>query len=120
MSTPEEQFTNVCNKMFQKLFDKLDGIDNRLFHDNGVKSVQTKLNEQEIWQKNHDKAIETQQGAIKEKMAIFSFFALNWKYIIIILFLLYNHFSARPFTKDEVNQVARQIKSSITIMEPNK
>jgi hypothetical protein len=53
--TPEEQFSNVCNKMFEKLFTKLDDIDNRLFHDNGNESLQSKINRFGQWSENHDK-----------------------------------------------------------------
>ena len=51
----QTQFNNVCNKLFEKVFDKLESIDDRLFKDNGHKSVQTCLNETKNWQENHDK-----------------------------------------------------------------
>ena len=53
--TPEEQFSNVCQKMFEKLFDKMDGIDKKLFHDNGTESLQSRTNFFSQWIVNHDK-----------------------------------------------------------------
>ncbi len=55
MSDEKEQFKEVCNPMFAKLFDKLDSIDKRLFHDNGTESLQSKINRVSLWAENHDK-----------------------------------------------------------------
>jgi len=57
--TEQQQYEKICSPAFSKLFLRLDSIDEkmakisriekRLFEDNGVKSIQTKINENTLW-----------------------------------------------------------------------
>jgi len=50
----QDQYTNVCKEQFDRIVAAIQDLDNRLFRDNGCKSIQTKINQVEAWQANHD------------------------------------------------------------------
>ena len=50
----EQQFNKVCKDLFEKIFDKLDNIDKRLFHDNGSESLQSRINRFGQWIENNE------------------------------------------------------------------
>jgi len=44
-----DQFSNVCKDRFDEIISRFDTLDNRLFHDNGVKSIQSRINDNTLW-----------------------------------------------------------------------
>jgi hypothetical protein len=43
----EQQYDKVCKNEFQQINDKLDNLYHKLFEDNGIESVQSKINRHE-------------------------------------------------------------------------
>ena len=49
-----EQYNEVCKDEFKAIRNSIDSLNDRLFKDNGHKSIQTILTEVKLWQGNHD------------------------------------------------------------------
>jgi hypothetical protein len=45
----QQQYDKICQPAFQRLFEKMEGIEKRLWEDNGHKSLQTRINENAVW-----------------------------------------------------------------------
>lgn len=45
----EEQYEKVCRNEFNKINEKLDKLDHRLFEDNGGECIQSKINRDRDW-----------------------------------------------------------------------
>ncbi len=49
MTTPREQYRNVCESRFNSIDGKLDKIYDKLFEDNGSPCLQTKIDRNSRW-----------------------------------------------------------------------
>ena len=45
----QEQYTNVCKERFDEIMAKLHSLDRKLFKDNGIECVQSKINRHDRW-----------------------------------------------------------------------
>lgn len=45
----KDRYEDVCKGQFESLHNKIEGLSNRLFIDNGAESLQSKMNRHDIW-----------------------------------------------------------------------
>jgi len=103
-----EQYNSVCKEQFEGIRESIQSIDNRLFHDNGTKSVQTRINELATWQANQD-AEKNKDKSVADKAVDFGL--KHWALVLVVVMLLWNHFSVRPFTTDEIIKAQEQVSA---------
>lgn len=129
------QYNNVCKDRFDDIMKALKALEDRLFHDNGSKSVQSKLNTVIEWQGQHDK--ETANALIKDRMLTeravevadsknpnlsMEFVFGNWKRIGITLGLIIwtttiTITALRSASSEQVNKVVDKLNTVIQDVE---
>ena len=78
-----EQYDNVCKEEFQKITKGIQELNKRLYQDNGVKSIQTKINELESWQLNYDNGIRS----VNNLNDLGGWLLGNWKTVLVIIMI---------------------------------
>jgi len=78
-----EQYDNVCKEEFQKITKGIQELNKRLYQDNGVKSIQTKINELENWQLNYDNGIRS----VNNLNDLGGWLLGNWKTVLVIIMI---------------------------------
>lgn len=109
MTDENTQFNNVCKGLFDEIKNTLKSIDDRLFHDNGNRSYQSRFNDIETWQKEHDKKDNPDSGISVV------WFVKNWRTVIVGIMIVSWFFSTltgkvNKFTPEQVKQIAMQVQ----------
>lgn len=115
----DEQLIKAHTDILTSLGDKLDRIEHRLFMDNGVESLQSKVNRINLWADNHEKSCSKCTSSCETS---FTDVIKNWKTIataIIAFAWILNTVVASIHNPKLTAQQAKQLAHEILILDPN-